>query len=369
MIPQSDPKAAVVAQRQAIDAALARVLDSGGYILGEEVAAFEAAFARVAGGAWCVGVGSGTDAVELALRALGVGAGDAVLTVSHTAVATAAAIVRAGAQPWFVDVEPGTYTMAPASLEAALAGPGSRAKAIVVVHLYGQLADMPALTGLADRHGIPIVEDCAQAHGASLAGRPAGAWGRLGCFSFYPTKNLGALGDGGAITGSDAELRTRVQRLREYGWEERYVSGTYGVNSRLDPMQAAVLNVKLPGLERANEQRRRWAAWYDSLLAGTALQVPARRPGATHVFHQYVIECARRDALRAWLKSQGVGTLVHYPRAVHQQPAYTGAHLQPVPLPCTETLVERIISLPMFPELTEDQVTAVAQAVRRWRPG
>lgn len=366
MIPQSNPKAAFATHRAAIEKAVARVLESGWYILGEEVSAFETAFARAMGAAWSVGVASGTDAIEIALRALGVLPADAVLTVSHTAVATAAAIVRAGARPLFVDVERDTYTMSPQSLQAALA---QRAKAIVVVHLYGQPADMTALSAIADSAGIPLVEDCAQAHGATIGGRPVGSWGRLACYSFYPTKNLGALGDGGAVAGRDPALRERVRLIREYGWRERYVSAMYGVNSRLDPLQAAVLNAKLPALEADNGKRRHLASRYDALLEGAAVRRPARRAGAAHVFHQYVIECERRDALQAHLKERGIVSLVHYPRAVHQQPAYADAALRAVPLPNTESAVERILSLPMYPELTEEEVAGVAREIRRWARG
>lgn len=368
MIPQSNPKAAFEAHRAPIEKALARVLESGWYILGEEVAAFESAFARAMGCAWSAGVASGTDAIEVALRALGVAPGDAVLTVSHTAVATAAAIARAGARPLFVDVERETYTMSPDSLRAALAQRGAaEAKAMVVVHLYGQPADMPALSAIASQHGLALVEDCAQAHGAALAGRPVGSWGQLACYSFYPTKNLGAIGDAGAITGNDPALLERVRLIREYGWRERYVSDVYGVNSRLDPLQAAVLNAKLPGLAADNERRSRWASEYDALLQSSPVRRPVRRANARHVFHQYVVECERRDALRAWLKDRGVGTLVHYPRAVHQQRAYAAPDLRPVPLPNTEALVSRILSLPMYPELTPAQLAGVAAEIRGWR--
>lgn len=367
MIPQSNPKAGFEIQRVAIESAMARVLTSGWYILGEEVVRFESAFAQAVGTPWSVGVGSGTDAIEIALRALGVGAGDSVLTVSHTAVATAAAIRRTGALPVFVDIEADTYTMAPSSLEAALATHASKtAKAIIVVHLYGQMADMPALNAIAARHGLPVIEDCAQAHGASLSGRTAGTWGRMGCFSFYPTKNLGCFGDGGAIVGDDIRLQEQTRLIREYGWRERYVSEIYGINSRLDPLQAAVLATKLPQLSAQNEMRRHWASHYDGLLASTRIGIPTRRKNAVHVFHQYVIQCERRDELQGWLRSHGVATLVHYPRAVHQQPAYCDRSGCPVPLTVTEAITGRILSLPMFPELTEEQVTTVSRQILGW---
>ena len=365
-VPLFDTATPLAPLRASIDAAIARVLDSGWYILGKEVSAFEAGFAAAMGARWSLGVASGTDAIELALRALGIGSGDAVLTVSHTAVATAAAIARAGATPLFVDIDPHRYTMDPASLEAALATEaGRRAKALVVVHIYGQPADMPALAALADAHGLALVEDCAQAHGARLHGRPVGSWGRLGCYSFYPTKNLGALGDGGAITGDAPALEQALRLLREYGWRRRYISEEAGFNSRLDELQAAVLNAKLPGLEAENARRRAIAARYDAALAGSALVLPPKMDGAEPVYHQYVVQAGERDRLRERLQEAGVATLVHYPMAVHQQAAYADPALRPVPLPATDALVPRILSLPMFPELGDEQVEAVVAAVLR----
>lgn len=365
MIPQSDPKANYLSHQVAIDSAIAKVLSSGWYILGEEVRSFEGEFAERMGAAWCVGVGNGTDAIELALRALGVCDGDHVLTVSHTAVATASAISRIGAQPVFVDVEPDTYTMSPSSLEQALTTPiGRSAKAIVVVHLYGVPADMPSIAALAAKHGLPIVEDCAQAHGATLLGRPMGSWGEVACYSFYPTKNLGALGDGGGVTGHDADLERRIRKLREYGWQTRYVSDTLGFNSRLDEIQAAVLRAKLPHLTGENSLRRGIASRYSGELSDLGLQLPAVSSDAEVVFHQYVIQCNERESVQQALRREGVATLVHYPSAVHQQPAYLSPALRPVPLAHTEQLVPRILSLPMFPELSDDQVGHVIAAVK-----
>lgn len=365
MIPQSNPKAAYLERREAIDAALARVLESGWYILGREVESFEAEFAQAMGAKWAVGVANGTDAIEIALRALGVKAGDRVATVSHTAVATVAAIARIGAVPLFVDVHPRRYTMDPASLDVLLSTPeGGKMKALVVVHLYGQPADMATIVPLARAHGLAIVEDCAQAHGARLDGRLAGSWGDLACFSFYPTKNLGALGDGGAVTGADPALGEPVRLLRSYGWQARYVSERFGINSRLDELQAAILRVGLAHLGHDNERRRAIAARYDRELAGIGVDLPWQAPGAHHVFHQYVIATDGRDALQERLKGLGVGSLVHYPKAVHQQPAYDDPALRPVGLPCTERLVERILSLPMYPQLPDDEASGVTAALR-----
>lgn len=369
MIPQSNPKAGYLAHRSAIDVAIRRVLESGWYVLGQEVAAFEAEFAALMGGAWSVGVASGTDAIELALRALGVKAGDRVITVSHTAVATVAAIARIGAQPLFADIEPNRYTLDPASLGDLLATPlGRTVKAVVVVHLYGQPAALPEIIALARENGLAVVEDCAQAHGATIDGRIVGTWGDLGCFSFYPTKNLGALGDGGAIVGRDPALREQIELLRTYGWRTRYVSAQFGVNSRLDEMQAAVLRAKLPYLGAENERRRAIADRYDTLLAGADIQLPWRAPNCSHVFHQYVIRAKKREQLQETLIKQGISTLVHYPKAVHQQPAYADPVFRPLPLPNTEAVVKQILSLPMYPHLQEKDVDLVADAICRFCP-
>lgn len=369
MIPQSNPKAGYLAHRDMIDTAIHRVLESGWYILGQEVAAFEAEFAAAMGGVWSVGVANGTDAIELALRALGVKAGDQVITVSHTAVATVAAIARIGALPLFADIDPRRYTLDPESLDALLAtSAGQRARALVVVHLYGQLADMPAILNSAHRVGLAVVEDCAQAHGATLHGRGAGCWGDLGCFSFYPTKNLAALGDGGAVLGSDPSLREQVRLLREYGWKERYISAQFGLNSRLDELQAAILRARLPNLRADNDRRRAIADRYDTVLGDSSLTLPWRAPQGEHVFHQYVITDPEREALRASLKQQGIATLVHYPLAAHQQPAYIDPAFRPLPLPHTEAVVEQIVSLPLYPELTGEEVATVAATLGQLRP-
>lgn len=367
MIPQSNPGAGYSKHKLNIDAAIKRVLDSGWYILGQEVRAFEGEFASAMDSAWCVGVANGTDAIELALRASGITADDYVITVSHTAVATVSAIARIGARPLFVDIEPDSYTMDPASLEAVLSTPAGRlAKALVVVHLYGLPADMPALLALAEKHGLSVIEDCAQAHGAKFNGRSVGSWGHLGCFSFYPTKNLGALGDGGAVVGQDPLLLEKLHLLREYGWKTRYVSECLGFNSRLDEIQAAILREKLPLLPADNQRRNEIALLYDGLLTGLGLDLPTRKSGREHAFHQYVIATRHRDELREWLRNEGVATLVHYPSSVHQQPAFSSAELRPVVLLETEAAVASILSLPMFPELQDSHVEIVANAVRRY---
>ena len=362
-IPQSNPKANYLAHRAEIDAAVAAALDSGWYILGRQVEAFEAEFAAYLGVRHAIGVASGTDAVELALRACGVGPGDGVLTVSHTAVATVAAVELAGAAPVLIDIDPATFTLDPNQLaDAARRDWGVPLKAIVAVHLYGHPADMPAVMEVAARHGLAVIEDCAQSHGAALGAIKTGAWGHMAAFSFYPTKNLGALGDGGAVATSDPALAERVRSLREYGWRERYISREPGLNSRLDELQAAILRVKLRHLEAENARRREIAARYRAALSRMELELPSCAAGAVHAYHQYVIRAAMRDTLRAILRQREVDTLIHYPAPVHLQPAYSG-RVRHMPLDRTETAAGRILSLPMFPELTGEQTAQAAAAV------
>jgi len=360
MIPAANPRAQYVAHAAEIDAAIRRVLDSGRYIHGPECQAFEAAFAAVAGVRDGIGVASGTDALHLALRACGVGPGDEVITVSHTAVATVAAIELCGATPVFVDIEPDYYTMDPDGLARAFT---PRTKAVVPVHVYGQPADLSRIVPIARERGVAVVEDCAQAHGATLHGRAVGSWGDAGCFSFYPTKNLGAFGDGGLMTTNDADLAERVRRFREYGWRDRYVSDTPGTNSRLDELQAAVLGVKLAFLDRDNARRRAVAATYDRALASVDLVTPAVRPEAASVYHLYVVRATGRDELQRALEARGVGSLVHYPMPVHLQPAYAG-RIAHGPLPHSERAAREVLSLPMFPELSDADVDRVCAAVR-----
>ena len=365
-VPQTDPRAAYLALRPAIDAAMARVALGGRYILGEEVAGFERDFAAYIGVRHGIGVASGTDALVLALRALGVGANDYVATVAHTAVATVAAIELAGARPLLVDVDPLTYTLDPAALARALAAPPGRIAAIIPVHLYGQPADLEAILALAQRHDARVIEDCAQCHGASLGERRTGSVGNLAAFSFYPTKNLGALGDGGMVVTGDDALALRVRELREYGWRQRYVSAIPGLNSRLDELQAAVLRVKLDALDRDNARRIAIAEAYDRGLAGLPLTLPARRRAATHVFHQYVVRSPARDALRAALGAGGVGTNIHYPVPVHRQPAYAERlAIAPSGLVETERAAPEVLSLPIYPQLGDAAVARVIAAVRK----
>jgi dTDP-4-amino-4,6-dideoxygalactose transaminase len=361
---QCDLGAGTEAHRAAIDAGIRRVLDSGWYILGKEVDAFEREFAAWLGTRHAVGVANGTDALTLAIRASGVKEGELVATVSHTAVATVAAIEMAGAKPLLVDIEPGTWTMDPVALERALRQAPGRVAAIIPVHLYGQAADLAHIATLAQRHGARLIEDCAQCHGAMLDGKRTGTIGDVATFSFYPTKNLGALGDGGAVATNDETIAIALRELRQYGWRERYVSHLAGMNSRLDEMQAAILRAKLPALDAENKGRAEIAAAYDRGLAGTSLRLPARRPGGTHVFHQYVVATPERDRLIARLRERGIGTNMHYPVPVHLQPAYRGrVLLGPGGLPATETAAREVLSLPMYPQLTDAQVARTIEAV------
>jgi dTDP-4-amino-4,6-dideoxygalactose transaminase len=369
-VPQADPKAGYLAHKAEIDEAVTRALESGWYILGQEVAAFEKEFAAFAGQAQGIGVANGTDALEIALRGLGIGPGDGVVTVSHTAVATVASIELVGATPILADIDD-YYTLSPKALEAALAGDMSggkdgkpKIKAVIVVHLYGQPADMTAIMAIAQKHGIAVIEDCAQAHGAMLDGKHVGAWGNAAAFSLYPTKNLGAFGDGGIVTTNDVALAEKIKALREYGWRKRYISDLSGMNTRLDELQAAMLRVRLHYLATDNARRVAIAALYDTAL-NKLCPTPARRKSAGHVFHQYVIRSKARAQLQERLRDSGIGTNVHYPMPVHLQPAYAGhTWLAQGALPATEKASEEVLSLPMFPQLSDAQVAETVSAVK-----
>jgi len=360
-IPQADPKANYLAHKPEIDAVITAVLERGRYILGPEVEAFEREFAAYLGVAGVVGVASGGDALQLALRACSVGPADGVVTVSHTAVATVAAVELTGAVPTLVDIDPVTFTMDCNSLEEAIGDHrGLTLKAIIPVHLYGHPANMPAVMEIAGRYGLCVIEDCAQSHGAAIGGRKTGGWGHAAAFSFYPTKNLGALGDGGAVATNDPALAERARRLREYGWRDRYVSDEPGMNSRLDELQAAVLRVKLRYLDSGNARRRQLAEAYGAALDGAGLTLPQCGPDAFHVYHQYVVRSPRRDALRTRLRDQGVDTAIHYPVPVHRQAAYLG-RIRHGSLARTEEAAKEILSLPMYPELSKEQVARASR--------
>jgi dTDP-4-amino-4,6-dideoxygalactose transaminase len=364
MIPQANPRAQYNSHKSEIDHAIARVLDQGRYILGEETAAFESELAQYIGVRFGVGVGSGTEALHLALRACGVGPGDEVITVSHTAVATVAAIELCGATPVLVDIDPRSFTLDPNRLPAAIT---PRTKAIIPVHIYGQSADLNPILDLARRHHIRVIEDCAQSHGALYHDRRTGAWGHMACFSFYPTKNLGAIGDGGLVATDDPQLAENARLLREYGWRQRYVSEIGGWNTRLDELQAAILRIKLRALDADNARRRHLAALYDELLTASPVTTPLEMPYGQHVYHLYVVRCAKRDELQVFLKERSIGTLIHYPVPIHLQPAYRGRLGDVGSLPETERAAREILSLPMFPELTEAEVRQVAEAIQAFR--
>ena len=364
-IPQTSPKENYLAHRVEIEEAIHKVLAEGKYILGSEVTKFEKAFADYLNVEHAIGVGNGTDAIELALRACGIGRGDQVITVSHTAVATVSAIERAGAIPLFVDIDENTYTLSPTSLENLLKkNDVSKVKAIIPVHLYGHPADMPSILEIAQKFNLIIIEDCAQAHGASIQGKKVGTWGHLAAFSFYPTKNLGALGDAGMVVTNDSKLATNLKEIREYGWKERYVSHCSGVNSRLDEIQAAILNVKLKYLDSENNRRRELADLYNQNLDGVLPNIPTCQNGVYHVYHQYVVRSKNRDALKAALLKTGIHANIHYPCPVHLQPAYKNDIYCSVPLKITETVAKEILSLPMFPELSDEDAFHVTSIIK-----
>jgi dTDP-4-amino-4,6-dideoxygalactose transaminase len=344
-----------------LSGAIGRVLDSHWYVLGTEVAAFEHAFAAWSGSKNCVTLGNGTDALELALRGLGVSTGDRVILAANAGFYGSTAVRLIGAEPVYADVDPRLLTLSVDSLDAALA---KRPKAVIVTHLYGQLADIEAIVERAAAVGVPVIEDCAQAHGAERGGRRAGSFGAVGCFSFYPTKNLGALGDGGALVSDDDELIARVRKLRQYGWGSKYsVDVAGGRNSRLDEMQAAILLDKLPHLDRWNGQRRSIATRYNLAFSDLPFTCPAS-VGEDYVGHLYVIRSAARDAFRASLAEDGVATDVHYPIPDHLQRAYACAQVRGS-LPVTERVCDEVVSLPCFPGMEDLAVQRVIEACRR----
>lgn len=349
--------------REELDSAIARVVDSGSFILGPEVSAFEADFAAYVGTRSCVGVGNGLDALELGLRALGVGEGDEVIVPSHTFIATWLAVSRIGGRPVPVEPRADTFNLDPERVAQAVT---ERTKAIIAVHLYGQPADLTALRTVADENGVWLVEDAAQAHGARIGGRRVGGIGHLAAWSFYPAKNLGALGDAGAVTTNDEDAAARLRQLRNYGSDEKYVHRERGVNSRLDEIQAAVLRVKLDHLDRWNQRRREVAARYLAGLADAAIVLPVVPDWAAPVWHLFVIRSRDRDRLGAHLKANGIGTLIHYPTPPHLQEAYVAAEVvsqQPI----AEQLSSEVLSLPMGPHLPDESIDRVIDSVRRFR--
>ena len=360
-IPLVDLRAQYATIKPEVDAAIQRVLDNTSFILGDEVKTFEASFAAHIGSSGAVGVASGTAAIQLALQACGVGPGDEVITSAHTFIATAEPIVTLGATPVFVDIDPATFNLDPDLVEEAIT---PRTKVILPVHLYGRPAPMGDLMAIAQRRGLVVIEDAAQAHGACWHAQAVGTIGAMACFSFYPGKNLGAYGDAGAVTSNDPDLLARVRKLRDHGRTSKYEHDEVGYGERIDALQAAILGAKLPHLTAWTDARRRHARRYTELLTRADVTPPAEDPQDEHVFHLYVIRSGRRDALLAALQKAGVGAGIHYPIPLHRQPAFRD--LSPVSLPHTETAATEILSLPLYPELRAEQIDYVADQVRQF---
>ena len=360
-IPLADLKAQYLSIKPEIDTAIQRVLENTSFIQGPEVAAFEEAFARYVGVRGAVGVASGTAALHLAFLACGIGPGDEVITTPHTFYATAEAVVQAGATPVFVDIQPDTCNLDPAKIEAAIT---PRTRAIVPVHLYGQAADMDEILAVARRHGLRVIEDAAQAHGAFYRGRPCGSLADAACFSFYPSKNLGCYGDGGLLTSDDPEILARVRRLRDHGRVGKYEHVELGWAYRLDALQAAILRAKLPHLDEWVARRRAAAHRYNELFAGSGVVTPAEREYNRHAYYSYVIRRAGRDALAAHLTRSGIGVVIHYPIPMHLQPVYRAMGLGRGAFPVAEAAADQVLSLPIYPEITPAQQERVVEAVR-----
>ncbi len=361
-IPLNDLRRQYQDLKPVLDEAVARVLGSGWYILGPEVEAFEHEFASYCGTLYCVGVANGTDALEIGLRAVGILPGDEVVTVANAGMYSTTAIRAIGAIPVFAEIDPITMTLDPAAVRSVVT---SRTRAVIVTHLYGRMAAMPALTACAERHGLALIEDCAQAHGAQLNGRRAGSWGDIGCFSFYPTKNLGAMGDGGAILTSDFQVAQHARQLRQYGWSRKYEAQLHGgCNSRLDELQAAILRAKLPYLDSWNRSRAQIAGWYETGLEQTPLQLPTRSNAGDMVYHLYIVCTLERDYVCTELRKRGIGCDVHYPIPDHLQAVCADLGQGPGALPETEIAAAKVLTLPCFPELSSTEVERVIEAIQ-----
>ena len=366
MIPFVDLKGQYENIKAEIEPAVLNALDSGQFVLGKEVAAFEEEFASYQQGQFAVGVNSGTSALHLALLAAGVGPGDEVITVSCTFVATVAAIDYAGARPIYVDVDPITLNMDPGKIEAAIT---SKTKAILPVHLHGQPADMDAIMEIGKRHGLRVIEDAAQAHGAEYKGRRVGSIGDLGCFSFYPGKNLGAYGEGGMVVTNNEDFADRVRVLRDWGQEEKYHHVHKGFNYRMEGVQGAILRVKLRHLDAWTASRRQNAKLYSNLLAESGVEIPVEMDYAKHVYHVYAVRSSERDSLQKSLQAREIQTGIHYPIPVHLQKAYAEFRDNQADLPVTERVVTELLSIPMYPELQEAQVRLVCEAIQETNQG
>lgn len=361
MIPFLDLQAQYRTIAPELEAAALDVLRRGEYVLGSSVASFEQNFAVYCGAKEAVALNSGTSALHLALLALGIGAGDEVITTAMTFVATVAAIRYVNATPVLVDIDPDTWTMEPAAIEPAIT---PRTKAILPVHLHGRLANMPAILAIADRHGIPVIEDAAQAHGAELGGRKAGTFGSIGCFSFYPGKNLGACGEGGGIVTDQPTLAQKIRTLRDWGQAKKYDHDLHGFNYRMDGIQGAVLDVKLRHLAGWTAKRRKAAGRYDERLAGSGFGLPKPPVDREHVYHVYAIRSPARDFTQQLLKQAGIATNIHYPRPVHLQRAYADLGYRAGDFPNSEKLAGESLSLPMFPELSDEQIDRICETMR-----
>src|SRR5579863_4930931 len=364
-VPYLDLKAEYRSIKQEIDAAIAGVLESAQFILGTEVAGFEREFAAYCGAKECIALNSGTSALHLALLAAGVQPGDEVITVPFTFVASVASVLYAGARPVLVDIDPRSFTMDPDAVEAAIT---PRTKAILPVHLYGQPADMDPIMGVARRHGLVVIEDAAQAHGAHYKGQPVGSIGDITCFSFYPTKNLGAYGEGGAVTTSNSAYAEKIRRLRDWGQDSKYHHVLRGYNYRMEAQQGAILRVKLRHLEKWIEARRDVAAQYDHLLADCAVKLPTQMSWARHVYHVYTLRTDKRDGLQDALRKEGIQTAIHYAVPAHLQPAYADLGYGKGSMPHSETAAGEVLSLPIYPALSETAVATVASAVKTTVP-
>lgn len=362
-IPVSNPKVRFINRKNEFLKATETVIEKGMYILGNEVSSFEKEFAEYIGVKYCVGVANGTDAIAIALRGLGVKAEDEVITVSHSAVATVAAIEMMGAVPVFADIESDTRCIDPNKIEKLIS---PKTKVIIPVHIYGQPARIKEIMEIAHNNGIKVLEDCAQAHGARFDNKKVGSFGAAAAFSFYPTKNLGAIGDGGAIVTNSSDAFEKILALHQYGWHQRYISDFPGVNSRLDELQAAFLRIKLRELDKDNVRRNEIAEIYSSVIDNLNLKAPASILNTFHVYHLYVIESENRDELAKFLNSKGIGTALHYPLPIHLQPAYRGRIRGGETLHQTELLYKNILSVPMYPELSSLDVERVIEAFKDW---
>jgi dTDP-4-amino-4,6-dideoxygalactose transaminase len=368
LVPMVDLKAQYQRIRDEIDVAIQRVLDGTQFIGGDECRLFESEFASYCGATNACGVANGTDALTLAIRAYGVGPGDEVVTVANTFIATGEAILLNGARPVFVDVDPETYTLDPSRLEQAIT---KKTRLVLPVHLYGHPAAMTEILSVASRHGLPVLEDAAQAHGATIAGKPVGSWGHAACFSFYPGKNLGAYGDAGMVVSSDPEFIAKVRQLANHGSSgHKYENLVPGTNSRVDALQAAVLRVKLRHLDRWNSERReRVGQYHEALFALDDVMVPKEQVGVRSAWHLFTIRTRQRDALKKHLTSHGIATAVHYPRPIHLQPAMKTGGWRKGDLPISERLSDEVLSLPLYPELSPSGLEQVAAAVRAFYRG